>query len=55
MLVEWGATSISVMPDALDSTREIIAQAEERLVLSELSKVQQEIAELKEKLDENRD
>lgn len=53
MLVEWGATSISVMPDALDSTRELIAQVEERLILSELSKVQQEIAELKEKLDEN--
>lgn len=52
-LVEWGATSISVMPDALADTRKLIAEVEERLILSELSKVQQEIAELKEKLDEN--
>lgn len=50
-LVEWGATSISVMPDALESTRELIAGVEERLILTELSKVQQEIASLKERLD----
>jgi len=52
-LVEWGATSISVMPDALIDTRKIIAESEERIILSELSKVQQEIADLKEKIDEN--
>ncbi|UCH42548.1 MAG: phosphoenolpyruvate synthase, partial [Dehalococcoidales bacterium] len=30
-LVEWGITSVSVSPDMIDQTREIIAQAEERL------------------------
>jgi pyruvate,water dikinase len=29
-LVEWGVTSLSVTPDAIDSTRELIAAAEER-------------------------
>ena len=31
-LVSWGITSISVNPDAIDSTREIIYQAEHKLV-----------------------
>ena len=31
-LVSWGITSISVNPDAIDSTREIIYQAEHELV-----------------------
>ncbi|MFC1963620.1 phosphoenolpyruvate synthase [Chloroflexota bacterium] len=30
-LVEWGITSVSVNPDAIDSTREIIAAAEQRV------------------------
>jgi len=30
-LVEWGITSVSVSPDMIDRTREIIAKAEERL------------------------
>ncbi len=30
-LVEWGITSVSVSPDMIDITREIIARAEERL------------------------
>jgi len=30
-LVEWGITSVSVSPDMIDVTREIIAKAEERL------------------------
>lgn len=30
-LVEWGATSVSVSPDMIDQTREIIAQAERKL------------------------
>ena len=30
-LVEWGITSVSVSPDMIDTTREIIAKAEERL------------------------
>jgi pyruvate, water dikinase len=51
-LVEWGATSISVMPDALADTRKLIAEVEERLILSELSKVQKEIQELRAKMAE---
>ena len=31
-LVEWGTTSVSVSPDAIDSTRQIIYQAEMRLI-----------------------
>jgi len=31
-LVKWGATSISVSPDAIDATREIVAAAEKRKV-----------------------
>jgi len=30
-LVEWGITSVSVSPDMIDTTREIIAKAEEKL------------------------
>ena len=30
-LVEWGITSVSVSPDMIDKTREIIARAEEKL------------------------
>jgi pyruvate,water dikinase len=33
-LVEWGITSVSVSPDMLDRTREIIARVEERLKLA---------------------
>ncbi|MFP5503956.1 MAG: putative PEP-binding protein, partial [Candidatus Sericytochromatia bacterium] len=32
-LVEWGITSISVNPDAVDRTRRNVAQAERRLLL----------------------
>lgn len=31
-LVEWGVTSVSVSPDVIDSTREIVAEAEKDLV-----------------------
>ncbi|MDO8687950.1 MAG: phosphoenolpyruvate synthase, partial [Dehalococcoidales bacterium] len=34
-LVEWGITSISVSPDMIDQTREIIARAEARLKLND--------------------
>lgn len=51
-LVEWGATSISVMPDVLTDTRKLIAEVEQRLILSELSNVQKELDELKEKIEE---
>lgn len=33
-LVEWGATSVSVSPDMIDQTREIIAAAESKLGIS---------------------
>ena len=33
-LVGWGITSVSVSPDMIDKTRDIIAEAEERLKLS---------------------
>jgi pyruvate,water dikinase len=36
-LVEWGITSVSVSPDMIGVTREIIAKAEERLGLSDQS------------------
>jgi len=32
-LINWGITSVSVTPDMIDQTREIIVQAERRLVL----------------------
>ena len=34
-LVEWGITSVSVSPDMIDQTREIIANVEERLKLND--------------------
>jgi len=34
-LVEWGITSVSVSPDMIDQTREIIARVEERLKLND--------------------
>jgi len=34
-LVEWGITSVSVSPDMIDQTREIIATVEERLKLND--------------------
>jgi pyruvate,water dikinase len=52
MMVEWGTTSVSVSPDVVDSTRKLIAEVEERLIMSELANVQKEIAELKEKIEE---
>jgi pyruvate,water dikinase len=52
-LVEWGTTSISVMPDVIDQTRKLVAEVEERLILTELTKVQKEIDELKVKFEDN--
>ncbi len=34
-LVEWGITSVSVSPDMIDQTREIIAKVEEKLKLND--------------------
>jgi len=33
--VEWGITSVSVSPDMIDKTREIIAKVEEKLKLND--------------------
>jgi pyruvate,water dikinase len=51
-LVEWGTTSVSVLPDVINDTRKLIAGVEERIILSELSRVQIEIDSLKQKLGE---
>ncbi len=51
-LVEWGITSISVMPDVLEDTRKLMAEVEERLILSELTNVQKELADLKTQIEE---
>jgi pyruvate,water dikinase len=51
-MVEWGATSVSVSPDVVDSTRKLIAEVEERLIMSELVNVQKEIDQLREKIEE---
>jgi pyruvate,water dikinase len=51
-LVEWGTTSISVMPDVLGQTRKLIAEVEEKLILKELSDVEEELAQLKAKIEE---
>lgn len=53
-LVEWGITSVSVMPDALEDTRKLIAEVEERLIISELANVQRELDELKSRLNEKK-
>jgi len=31
-LVRWGATSVSVTPDMIDKTREVVYEAEQRVV-----------------------
>lgn len=51
-LVEWGTTSISVMPDVIHETRKLVAEVEEKLILSELSKVQKELDDLRLKMQE---
>lgn len=50
-MVEYGATSLSVNPDSIDSTRKLVAAVEERIILSELSNMKREIAKLEEKVD----
>ncbi len=51
-MVEYGATSISVNPDVIDSIRKLVAAAEERIVLSELGKMKDEIEELERRLED---
>jgi pyruvate,water dikinase len=52
-MVEYGATSISVNPDVIDSTRKLVAAAEERIVLSELAKMKEEIQDIESKIKES--
>jgi pyruvate, water dikinase len=49
-MVEYGATSISVSPDVVDSTRRLIAAVEEKIVLSEVVKMKNEIKDLEARL-----
>jgi len=51
-MVEYGATSISVNPDVIDSTRKLVAAAEERIVLSELSKMKEELKNLEDRISD---
>jgi pyruvate,water dikinase len=50
-MVEYGATSISVSPDVVDSTRKLIAAVEEKIVLNEVVKMKDEIRELETRLN----
>lgn len=49
-MVEYGATSVSVSPDVVDSTRRLIAAVEEKIVLNEVVKMKDEIRELEARL-----
>jgi pyruvate,water dikinase len=50
-MVEYGTTSISVNPDVVDSTRKLISAVEEKIILSEVVKMKQEIQEIESKID----
>ncbi|MEI6266418.1 MAG: phosphoenolpyruvate synthase [bacterium] len=49
-MVEYGATSISVNPDMIDSTRKLVAAVEEKIVLSEIVNMKNEIKDLESRL-----
>ncbi len=49
-MVEYGATSISVNPDMIDSTRHLVAAVEEKILLNEVVKMKDEIKELEARL-----
>ena len=49
-MVEYGATSISVNPDMIDSTRKLVAAVEEKIVLSEIVKMKDEITDLEKRM-----
>lgn len=53
-LVQYGITSISVTPDMIDQTRNLVARVEERLVLKGLHDVKEELHELEEKVNEGK-
>ncbi len=48
-MVEYGATSISVNPDMIDSTRRLVAAVEEKILLNDVVKMKDEIKELEAK------
>lgn len=51
-MVEYGTTSISVNPDMIEQTRKMVASVEEKLILKEMSDVQQKLSELEHKIGE---
>ncbi|MDO8507531.1 MAG: phosphoenolpyruvate synthase [bacterium] len=51
-MVEYGTTSISVNPDMIEQTRKMVASVEEKLILKEMSDVQQKLSELEHKISE---
>ncbi len=48
-MVEYGATSISVNPDMIDSTRRLVAAVEEKILLNDVVKMRDEIKDLEAK------
>jgi len=52
-LVQYGINSISVTPDMIDSTRKLVAQVEEKLLLKGLAEVKKELKELEEKFNKD--
>ncbi|MEM4707803.1 MAG: phosphoenolpyruvate synthase [Candidatus Anstonellales archaeon] len=48
-LVEFGITSISVNPDAVERTRNIVASAEKKIMLKKLSELSEHLAKQREK------
>ncbi len=52
-MVEYGATSISVNPDMIEQTRKLVAGVEEKILLKEMSEVQEKLNELEHKIEEN--
>jgi len=54
-MVEYGTTSISVNPDMIEQTRKMVASVEEKLLLKEMSEVQQKITELEKRVELSED
>ncbi len=52
-MVEYGTTSISVNPDMIESTRKLVAQVEEKILMNEMSAVQAKLSELEQKIETN--
>jgi pyruvate,water dikinase len=54
-LVEFGITSMSVNPDAVERTRKIVASAEQKIIIQRLAKLQQADKEEDRKLSSSYD